>query len=108
MTGSVWRNGAGVHLIVPPAIWALHFSLFYAVETAFCAQGGIGTPFVILAAISFVAFAVQFWIMNGSVRRYREEGTADFILLAGFALALLSTCATLWTTLSAFILPGCR
>jgi hypothetical protein len=97
-------------LMVPPAIWAACFLVIYASESLVCTRAGSAAVHAVLVTaaglIATGALAALIWRWSAWSHGGRAESRA-FHRSAGFALALLSLLATIWTLLPALILPAC-
>lgn len=111
-------------LIVPPAIWALHFLFCYVYAAIRCAKGGplqtlddvriaiaaaTAVALLIVAAAAYVAGA-QMGI-EGDPPPHDESTAADrhrFLATAKLLLATLSFVAIVFTAIPVFIFPDCQ
>jgi hypothetical protein len=119
-----WRESNLWALIVPPAVWALHFLLCYVYAAIRCAKAGplatlddirvvivaaTAVALLIVSASAFVAWA-QMGI-EGDPPPHDESTAEDrhrFLATAKLLLAGLSFVAIVYTAIPAFIFADCR
>ncbi len=119
-SGGLWT------LIVSPTVWAVHFTLCYAVAAVYCAKAGGGQAADLLpvrawiAAVTVAALAIILWSGHRALRQW-GAGAVDpphdaatladrrrFFGLATLLLAGLSCVATLYVALPALFIGDCR
>jgi hypothetical protein len=111
-------------LVVPPAVWALHFLFSYIYAAVLCAKNG---PFEVISGIRtgiaaatvvalllVAAFGYLAWIQSqiqGDLPPYQDSTDEDrlrFLAVSTLMLAGLSFVAILFTALPAFFFGDCR
>jgi hypothetical protein len=119
-----WRESTLWALILPPAIWALHFLLCYVYVAIRCAKRGPLEPLddvriVIMAATAaaLLVVAASAWVawaqmgVEGDPPPHDASTLEDrhrFLAVAKLLLAGLSFVAIVYTAIPAFIFSDCR
>jgi hypothetical protein len=119
-----WWESSLWALIVPPAVWALHFLFCYVYVAIRCAKGGslqtlddvriaiaaaTAMALLIVAASAYVAGAQM--AIDGDPPPHDESTAADrhrFLATAKLLLAALSFVAIVFTAIPAFLFPNCQ
>lgn len=110
-------------LVIPPAIWALHFIGSYAGAAVWCGAIGRDRPLGILGVIFAVATVLAVAGIGAAGwagwKRYKHPSSGDthhqdtaedrhrFLGLATVLLATLSAIATLYAAIAVALIGGC-
>lgn len=110
-------------LVIPPAIWALHFVCSYAGAAVWCGAVGRDQPlgmmavaFAVLTALALAGIVAAGWggwkrYQHGSSDQSHHEDTPEdrhrFLGLATALLAALSALATLYVAIAVALIGSC-
>jgi hypothetical protein len=119
-----WRHSTLWTLIVPPAVWALHFLFCYVYAAIRCAKAGPLAPLddvriatAAATAVAMLIVSVSAWIaweqmgVDGDPPPHDASTLEDrhrFLATAKLLLAGLSFVAIVYTAIPAFIFTDCR
>ena len=98
----------------PVLLWALHFTLIYALISAACAPRALlGQDHLLITAVVLtlvMAIAQIFWMWGAAHTGRRSDLNRDetALLHAGWWTGLISLIATLANLTPVLILPGCH